>query len=116
MIMMSTYSGIMVRDYQKEGYKFSKLQVITFKYAEPFDNNYLCRGAVDNHNAIHHYGRKKSGWIGECMDHPHVVNQSLLLFISRTEVNYYFCLKYYLKKYEEFMGFRLILDYSLIQN
>ena len=32
MIMMSTYSGIVVRDDQKEEYRYSKWKVITFKY------------------------------------------------------------------------------------
>ena len=50
------------------------------------------------------------------MDHLQVGNQSLLLFISCTEVNSFLCLKYFLKKYEEFGDFRLKLSYSLIHN
>ena len=37
-------------------------------------------------------------------------------FISCTEVNSFLCLKYFLKKDEEFRVFRLILSYSLIRN
>ena len=37
----------------------SKGQVVTLKYAEPFSNNYLYRGAVDKHNAMHHDVREK---------------------------------------------------------
>ena len=46
--MMSTYSGIMVCDYQKYEYRFSKGKVLTFRHEEPFDHHYLYRGSVDN--------------------------------------------------------------------
>ena len=52
--MMSTYSGLMVRDDQKEEYLLSKRQVIMFKYAEPFVHHYLYIVPVYNHNYMCH--------------------------------------------------------------
>ena len=52
MIMISTYSGIMVYGDQKEGFLLSKVHVLTFNFAEPFDHNYLHRGSGDNYNAM----------------------------------------------------------------
>ena len=40
MIMMSTHSGLMVCDDQKEEYKMSKGKKITFQCAEPFARHY----------------------------------------------------------------------------
>ena len=59
MIMMCTYYGLVVFEGQKEEYLISKLKVYTFHYLVTFSNNYLCRGAVDNHNDMHHDGGKK---------------------------------------------------------
>ena len=53
-IMMSTYSGLVVRNDQKESYILSKVQVLTFKYAEPVARHYFYIGSVDNHNDIRH--------------------------------------------------------------
>ena len=58
-IIMSTYSGIMVCDDKKEEYLLSKGQVLTFYYAEPFSCNYLYRGDLDNYNYMRHDGRTK---------------------------------------------------------
>ena len=52
--MMSTYSGLMVCEGQKEEYRTSKVNVYTFQYAEPFARRYLYIGVVDNHNDMHH--------------------------------------------------------------
>ena len=60
---MSTYSGLVVRDYQKKDYQWSKGQVITFKYTKPFPDHYFYRGDVDNHNYMHRDGEKKAGRI-----------------------------------------------------
>ena len=59
MIMMSTYSVLMVCEDQNEEYQLSKGKVLTFKYAEPFTHHYVYRGALDNHNAMRHDGGKK---------------------------------------------------------
>ena len=59
MIMIPTYSGIMVCGDQKEEYQLSKGKVITCKYAETFAHRYLYIGDLDNHNAMRHYGGTK---------------------------------------------------------
>ena len=41
---------------------------------------------------------KSSGCIIECLDYPQMGNQSLCIFIACAEVDYYLCLKYFLKK------------------
>ena len=56
---MSTYSGIMFRDYQKEEYLFSKWNILMFKYEEPFANHYLYILYVGNHNSMIHDGGGK---------------------------------------------------------
>ena len=43
-------------------------------------------------------------------------SESSHFFIACTEVNSFFCLKYFLKNYEEFKVFRLKLAYILIHN
>ena len=58
MMIMSAYYGLMVHDDQKEEYQFSKGQVLTFNYSEPFSHTYLYRVVLDNHNTIFHGGGK----------------------------------------------------------
>ena len=53
---MSTQYWLMVRDCKNEEYLFSKGKLLTIKYVEPFDCHYLYRGAVGNHNDMHHDG------------------------------------------------------------
>ena len=117
MIMMPTYSGIMVCDDQKEEYQQSKGKVITCKYAETFAHRYLYIGALDNQNAMRHYGGTKQKvlleniWITQGW-----AIRVFVFFISSTEVNSFLYHKYFLKKYEVFGGFRLGLVYSLTHN
>ena len=80
---MSTYSGLMVHADQKGEYQFSKVQVLTLNYEEPFDRHYLYIGVVDNQNAMRHDGRTKHQvGFDNAWDHPQVGNHSLLLFYS----------------------------------
>ena len=114
---MSTYFRLMVRDDQKEEYRFSKGQVLTFKYAEPFYCHYLYRGDVDNHNDMRHDGgtKQKVGLENAWITHRWSIGV-FTFFIACTEVNSILCLRYFLKKDEEFRVFVLRLDYSLIHN
>ena len=107
----------MVRGDQKEEYQLSKGQVLTFKYAEPFARHYLYRGAVDNHNALcHNDGTKHQAGLDNAWITHRWAIRVLGFFIACTEVNLFLCLKYFLKKDEEFRVLRLILVYSLIHN
>ena len=117
MIRISTYSGLVVWYDQKEEYKLSKRQVLAFKYAEPIALHYLYRVDVYIHIAVHHDGSTKNkfglynSWI------PHRCSMRLFaFFIACTEVNSFLCFEYFLKKDEEFRGFRLRLYYSLTHN
>ena len=87
------------------------------KYAEPFARCYLYIGALDNHNAMSHYGGTKQQVLLEntWITHGWEI-RVFAFFISCTEVNSFLYHKYFLKKYEEFGGFRLRLVYSLTHN
>ena len=58
--------------------------------------------------------REKLACIGECVDYTQVGNRIIHIFIARTEVNSYLCLKYFLKKEKKFRVFRSKLAYILI--
>ena len=84
---MSTYSGLMVHDDQKGEYQFSKVQVLTLNYEEPFDRHYLYIGVVDNQNAMRHDGKTKHQvGFDNAWDHPQVGNHSLLIFSESFQV------------------------------
>ena len=92
-------------------------KVPTLKYSETFDNNYLYIGSVDNHNFMRHDGGKEYqvGLYNTWITHRWSI-RVFAFFIACTEVNSFFCLKYFLKNYEEFKVFRLKLAYILIHN
>ena len=89
----------------------------TFQYSVTFSNNYLCRGAVDNQNDMHHDGEKKHQVGLENVWVKHRWSIRLFVFlIACTGLNSYLCINYFLKMDEKFKVLRLILVYIHIHN
>ena len=58
--IMSTFSGLAVPEGQKEERSRLNGEIVNFKYNEIVVDNNSYRGAVENHNALRHYGGTKS--------------------------------------------------------
>ena len=59
MMIKYTYSGIAVRESQKESYQISIGKVYKLQNLEPFACCHLCIGALYNHNGVFHDGITK---------------------------------------------------------
>ena len=58
--MMMIYLVLNVPGVQKEGTRIVHGEEIKFNYPAIFDDRYIYRGEVDNHNALRSYGGTKS--------------------------------------------------------
>ena len=58
-MMMSTFLGLTVPEGQKEERRMLNREVVKFKYPEVVAYHYRYIGAVENHNALNHYGKTR---------------------------------------------------------
>ena len=70
-----TYSGIAVRESQKESYQISIGKVYKLQNLEPFACCHLCIGALYNHNGVFNDGiTKHQVYLENVLDNSQVVN------------------------------------------
>ena len=83
------------------------VEVVKFKYTAIVADDYIYRGAVDNHNALRYdVGTKSQIGLESAWGTTWWSTQLFAFFIACTEVNAYLAMKYLLKKYENFMNLR----------
>ena len=106
-MIMSTFLGFTVTEGQKEERRMVNGEVVKFKYPEVVADDYIYRGAVENHNVLRYSGGIKPQFgldskLGTTWWHVRV----FAFFIACTEVNACLAMKYFLKTDDKCMDFK----------
>jgi Transposase IS4 len=117
MKLMSTYGALLPSAEAPDKYRVIDGNTKTIKYTEPFENHYLYRHAVDDHNNLRHSDISlEETWVTHRWE-----NRVFAFILAITEVNVYLAMRFFVwrcgnKVPVTFIQFRRQLAKALIKN